>query len=352
MNDRVARPSVRPLRRAAPWFIAALLVATLGLPAAAGAFGHLPSVPLVGYAHPSGSAHNGTTNTTTLLVNMTDTPRYSPQYLSAPSNSSVTFDLVNQGAIAHTFTLLDQPGVRLNSSWTPAEVDQYFAQNGSLVNLSVPAGGQANATVVFNASTAFDTFEFVSVVPYQFQAGMLGLLNLTSMAPGLQAYENTTDTYQFLPAVLVANTTHYPFNLDVLVTNTGNLGHTFTLAGQTNVTLTPATYTAYFAQHPPLVNVNVPSGAGSTVWANFTVAAPGVYQYICEVSGHFANGMSGLLYVGVAPPAQAAAPSTAVVEVWVLVGSGVLLGFGVLAAFIASYAGRFPSAPKDESEHH
>ncbi|MGD0257302.1 MAG: hypothetical protein ABSB90_05415 [Thermoplasmata archaeon] len=348
MNDRVARRPVRPLRRAAPWFIAALVLATVGLPAAAGAFGHLPSAPLIGYARPA----NGTANATTLRVNMTDTPRFAPQFLAAPSGSAVTFHLVNQGSITHTFTLVAQPKVQLNSSWTPGQLDQYFAKNGSLANVSVPAGGEANQTVDFNASTAFDSFEFVSVVPYQFQAGMFGFLNLTSTAPGLLSSENTTDSYQFLPAVLVANSTHYPFNLDVLVMNTGNLGHTFTLAGQTNVTLTPATYQSYFAAHPPLVNVNVPSGAGSTVWANFTIGGPGVYQYLCEVSGHFANGMTGFLYVGVAPPPQPAAPSTAIVESWVLVGSGVLLGFGILVAVVATYLGRFPVTPRDESEHH
>jgi uncharacterized cupredoxin-like copper-binding protein len=344
VNEASAPPSARPLRRAAPWFVAALLLATLGLPAAAGAFGHLPSAPTVGFARPS--------NSTTLLVNLTDTPRFTPQFLSATAGTSVTFHLVNQGAIVHSFTLLDQPGVLLNTSWTPTQLDHYFAVNGSLANVSVPAGGEANTTVAFNASTAFDSFEFVSVVPYQFQAGMWGLINLTSTAPGLEASENTTDSYQFLPAVLVANSTHYPFNLDVLVTNTGNLAHTFTLAGQTNVTLTPATYQSYFAQHPPLVSVNVPGGAGSVVWANFTVPGAGVYQYLCEVTGHFANGMTGFLYVGVAPPPAPPAPSTAIVEGWVLVGSGALLGFGVLAAAFAAYAGRFPSGPKDESHHH
>jgi len=344
VNDPVAKRPVRPLRRAAPWFVAALLLATLGLPAAAGAFGHLPSAPLVGYARPS--------NFTTLLVNMTDTPRFAPQFLAAPSGSSVTFHLVNQGSFVHTFTLLAQPKVLLNTSWTPAQLDHYFTENGSLANVSVPAGGQANQTLAFNASTAFDSFEFVSVIPYQFQAGMYGQINLTSTAAGLLTSENTTDTYQFVPAVLVANSTHYPFNLDVLVTNSGNLGHTFTVAGQTNVTLTPATYASYFVQHPPLVNAAVPSGAGSTVWANFTVAGPGVYQYICTASGHLANGMMGYLYVGVAPPPQPAPPSTAIVESWVLVGSGVLLAFGILAAIVATFAGRFPPAPKDESRQH
>ncbi|MCI4342886.1 MAG: plastocyanin/azurin family copper-binding protein [Thermoplasmata archaeon] len=344
MNEPSAVRRARPLRRAAPWCVAALLLASVGLPVAAGTFGHLPNAPSVGYARPF--------NSTTLVVNMTDTPRFVPQFLSAAAGDSATFHLVNQGTIAHSFTLLRQPGVRLNSSWTPAQIDQYITQNGSLANVSVPGGGQANATVAFNASTAFDSFEFVSLVPYQFQAGMFGFLNLTSTAPGLETFENTTDSYTFVPDALAANDTHYPFNLDVLVTNTGNFGHTFTIASQSNVTLSPANFTSYFQQHAPLASVTLAGGAGSTVWANFTVPGPGVYQYICEVPGHFAAGMTGFLYVGVPVPPQPGPPSTAIVESWVLVGSAALLGVGLFAAILSAYMGRFPDAPKDPSEHH
>ena len=344
MNEPSAVRPVRPLRRAAPWFIAALLLATVGLPVAAGTFGHLPDAPSVGYARPL--------NTTSFVVNMTDTPRFVPQFLSAPAGNTLALRLVNQGAIVHTFTLLKQSGVRLNASWTPPQIDHFFAQNGSLLNVSVPGGGEANVSVTFNASAGFDSFEFVSLIPYQFQAGMFGFLNLTSTAPGLETFENTTDSYAFVPDALAANDTHYPFNLDVLVTNTGNLAHTFSLASQANVTLSPANFTSYFQQHAPLVSVNVPGGAGSTVWANFTVPGPGVFQYICEVPGHFAAGMTGFLYVGVPVPPQPGPPSTAVVESWVLVGSAALLGIGVFAAIVSAFFGRFPEAPKEPTEHH
>ncbi len=347
MTDRRAVSRGQPWRRAVPWLVAALLLATVGLPVA-GAIGRLPTLPDIGYAR---SLSNNTTTVPT-LVNLTDRPAYSPAFLSAAAGSNLTVHLVNQGTITHSFTVLKQPGVRLNTSWSPAQLDQYFATNGSLVNLSLAPGAQANTTLTFNESTAFDSFEFVSVVPYQFQAGMVGFINITSTAPGLLDFENTTDNYQFIPSVLVANSTHYPFNLDVLVTNTGNLGHTFTLAGQSNASLTPATYMSYFQQYPPLVSVNVPSGAGSTVWANFTVPAAGIYQYICEVSGHFANGMTGFLYVGIPPPPAPPAPSTAIVQGWILVGSGVLLGFGILATLIGTYSGRFPASPPGDSGHH
>jgi len=335
------RPT-RPLRKALPWVLAAVLLAGVGLPAVGGAFGHVPSIPPIGVARPDASSSQ--------TINMTDQPRYSPAFVSVAAGTSVTFHLVNLGAYPHTFTLLAHPNVVLNTSWTPTQVDQYVQQNGSLANVSVPSGTAANATVAFNSSTGFDSFEFLSVVPYQFQAGMLGFVNITSTAAGLTTSDNTTDSYSFVPDVLEASVTHYPFNLDVLVTNTGNLGHTFTVAAQSNYTLSPANFTQFFQSHPPLVSAVVPGGAGSSVWANFTVPGPGIYQYICEVPGHFASGMTGDLYVGITPPPPPAAPSTAVIQGWILVGSGVLLGIGITLAAVTAYMGRFPP-PRDASHH-
>jgi uncharacterized cupredoxin-like copper-binding protein len=340
-EERTHRPA-RPWRRAAPWLLAAVFLSALGLPAVGGAFGHLPAIPVVGYARPAADPP--------LTINLTDTPRFTPAYVSVPSGSSVTFHLVNQGSFTHSFTLLARAGFVLPTNWTPAQVDQWVANNGSLANVSLAGGAQSNASVAFNASTAFDSFEFISLVPYQFQAGMYGFVNVTSSAPGLVTSDNTTDSYTFAPDILAANATHYPFNLDVLVTNTGNLGHTFTVASQTNVTV-PLSFDGYFAANPPLVSAQVPGGAGSAVWANFTVPGPGVYQFICTIQGHYQNGMSGELYVGVQVPPQPAAPSTAVIQGWILVGSGVLLGVGILLAATTAYMGRFPP-PTESSEHH
>jgi len=342
-EHRRARRPVRPWHRAAPWVLAAVFLSATGLPVAAGAFGHLPSVPTVGYARPAAAPP-------AITVNMTDTPRFLPAYLAVPAGTSATFHLVNHGQYVHTFTLLAHPDFALNTSWTPTQVDQYVKANGSLANVSVAAGGQGNATVAFNLSTAFETFEFLSLIPYQFQAGMFGFVNLTSTAAGLITSDNTTDFPAFAPDILSANPTDYPFNLDVLVTNSGGLGHTFTVSSQTNATV-PLTFGPYFQQYPPLVNVQVPGGTGSTVWANFTVSHPGIYQYICEITGHYSSGMSGELYVGVAVPPQPAAPSTAVVQTWILVGSGVLLGVGITLAAMTAYMGRFPP-PAEKSEHH
>jgi uncharacterized cupredoxin-like copper-binding protein len=329
------RPRARS--RAIPWLVAGLLLATVGLPSVA-ALGHLPAAPEVGMAHPLAT-------NVSLALNLTDAPAFAPRYLSAPAGSSVSIHLENVGNYTHTFTLSAKPGVTLSPALTPSGVYRFFQTNGSLANVSLAPGTSGYANVSFNASEGLASFEFVSVVPYQFQAGMSGFLNLTSTGPGLQLSENTSDALAFVPNALSASPAHYPAVVDVLVTNLGSFGHTFTLAPQTNVSLSPANFTTYFQQHPPLVSVNVPSGAGLTVWANFTVTAPGVYQYICEIPGHFASGMYGFLYVGVPVPAVAPPPSTAIVEGWVLVGSAVLLGIGVGVALIASFTGRFPRAP-------
>ncbi len=341
MADAQKNSGRRPWRGAVPWIVAALVLATVGLPSVA-ALGAMPSAPLVGHARPLAAP-------VSVAVNLTDAPAFSPRFLSAPAGSNVSVLLANRGNFTHTFTLAATPGARLSPSLSPAGVFAFFRANGTLANVSVAPGGQAWANFTLNASVGLSSFEFASIVPYQFQAGMWGLLNVTSVGPGLVMSDNTTDQLQFVPNVLAASPAHYPIVIDVLVTNQGSFGHTFTLAPQSNVSLSPANFTQYFQQHAPLVSVTVPSGGGSTVWANFTLTGPGVYQYICEVPGHFANGMYGLLYAGVAVPTPPPPPSTALVESWVLVGSGILLGIGIGVAIVASYAGRFPRSP---GSHH
>jgi uncharacterized cupredoxin-like copper-binding protein len=333
----------RIVRRALPWFVGSLLLASLGLPSVAG-LAVVSVAPEVGFAHPLAGAENVT-------INLTDRPSFSPQFLSLPAGSSVSIHLVNVGGFAHTFTLAKTAGARLSPTLSPAGVDAFFAANGTLANVSLAAGAQGWANLTFNTSQGFDTFEFASVVPYQFQAGMWGLLNLTSQVPGLQLSENTTDSFAFVPNVLSATPAHYPIVIAVLVSNQGSFGHTFTLAPQTNVTLSPTNFTSYFVTHPPLVNQNVPPVPGATTWANFTIPGPGVYQYICEIAGHFANGMYGFLYVGVPVPAAPLAPSTAIVDGWILAGSALLLGIGVVLTAVAALAGRFPSRPNPPGGH-
>ena len=342
MTDGRSR-TPRSWRRALPWFVAAGVLIAAGLPSAA-AFSLLPSAPEVGFAHPLVSGEN-------ITVNLTDRPSFSPQFITVPAGTNVTLHLVNQGIFNHTFTLSKTPNARLPPNLTPAGVDAWFTVNGTLVNISLGAGEYAWTNLTFNASEGFDSFEFASVVPYQFQAGMWGYLNLSSTAPSLALSENTTDSLSFLPNVLSASPSHYPVVVAVLVRNEGTFGHTFTMAPQSNVTLSYTNYSQYFGAHPALVDAVVPSVPGGAVWANFTIPAPGVYEYICTISGHFQNGMYGFFYVGVPVPAPPLAPSTAVVDAGVLLGSALLLGIGVVLTASAALAGRFPPRTSPPGHH-
>jgi len=164
-------------------------------------------------------------------------------------------------------------------------------------------------------------------------------------------FENTTDGLMFVPNVLEINTSTYPVSVSVRITNLGNLAHTWTIASQPNVTLLPSNFTQYFSKNPPLATPPIPGGAGSVAWANFTIGAQGVYQYICTIPGHFSlpSGMFGFLYVDVTPPIPAAPPSTAIIHVGILYASGSILAVGVVIAAMAGITGRFP--PKKEPAH-
>jgi len=349
--DHVTRSSSgRSSRQAlwpAAWLVAGLVLATLAAPAGAAAAHVLRFEPGIGYAHAE------TTNVS-YSVNLTDAPAFAPRYLSVVAGGNISIHFHNVGSYSHSFTVSSLANATLNSSWTPTQLDANFTAHAPLANTTFAAGASGWVNLTFTAREATDSFEFASIVPYQFQAGMWGWLNVTSNTAPLLLVENTTNgggSVAFVPNVLAVSTTSYPVTLDVRVTNQGSFGHTFTVSRQSNVTV-PQAFGAYFATYPPLVNANVNASLGYVAWANFSVPAPGKYMYICEVSGHYASGMYGFLYVGVAPPPVPPAPSTAIVETWILVGSAVLLGIGGLLALTAAFSGRFPRQPGTHGGHH
>lgn len=345
MNGEMGRKGPTPLRRALPWFVAGILLAGIGLPGTAFAMSVLPAGPLVGAGHslPAGGTER-------VRVVMSDAPAYSPASITANVSSNLSVEVVNSGSIAHTFTVSPIANYAIPKNWTPGQLDRFYSIEGALANVNVSAGQEAWANISLNSSILPGAYEIYSLIPYQFQAGMSGTI-LVQGGPGELLSENTTDSLSFVPNVLSVSPSTYPVTLDVLVTNLGNDGHTFTMSPLSNVTLLPSNFTQFFQQHSPLTNSPVPSGAGSTVWANFTVYAPGVYQYICTITGHFANGMTGELYVGVPVPPAPPPPSTAIIQGWILVGVATLLGVGVAIVVIASFTGRVPPRPKPPEEH-
>jgi uncharacterized cupredoxin-like copper-binding protein len=346
VTDPPCARSSGPWRRPGVWLLASLVLAAVSAPGGLAAAHVLRVAPTVGYAHPLASSAN-------FSVRLTDTPAYAPGFLNATVNGtvSVSVHLDNVGSIAHTFTVVaaNQSGVVLNRSLTPANLSSYFVAYPPQANVNVSAGTSAWANFTLAASSAFRSFEFVSVLPYQFQAGMWGFLNLTPTGPTLVLSDNTTNLPSFVPDILSTGTSvHGQVTLDVLVTNLGDEGHTFTVSSQPNVTFTDL---SSLKTHLPLANETVPSGPPLFVWANFTVPGVGIYEYVCTVAGHFEGGMYGFLYVGVPVPAAPPSPSTAIVAVPLLAGAAVLLGIGLALALAVAYTGRFPKRPSPPGSH-
>jgi uncharacterized cupredoxin-like copper-binding protein len=291
--------------------------------------------------------------TTVANLTLTDAPAFEPSGISAVAGGAVDVFLKNVGSYPHTFTVSTVANQTLNRSWTPTELSAFFHANGSRANVSVAPGTSVWSNFTVPPDSAGASFEFVSLVPYQFQAGMSGFLNVTggSSAGAVRLTDQTAGAgLAFVPGILQANATGYPVTIDIAVANLGSTAHTWTLVPQADVNLTPGNFSSYFQAHPAAANVNVPTTPGTVVWANFTVPKAGVYQFLCEIPGHFAAGMVGDLYVGIPAPAPAATLSDALVEPILLVGAGALIGVGVVLAAAASLVGRIPpAAPKS---HH
>lgn len=350
MSSGARTTRVRPWRIVAPWAIAGILLASSALASVTVAQGTVHIGPSVGYARVTPTADSDPT----VAVNISD-QGYAPSKIGTSADTTVTFDLANVGSYNHSFTLARQANVTLDPSWTPSQLYHYFAVNGSLANTTLAPGQNASVAVNFTGPYSAGTFEFVSIVPYQFRAGFYGFVTVTPLPGGnATTSDNTTDQLAYVPQSIYVGTTagmHFPILVHVQVVNLGSLTHTFTLAPQSNVTVTLANYTSYFASHAPLANVTVPSGTGNFVWANFTMDGPGVYMYLCEEPGHFASGMFGFLYVDVPLP-SVSTPATGIILIGVLAGAAGLVAVGVVLAVVASYSGRFPPPAKPPEAHH
>ncbi|MCI4317538.1 MAG: plastocyanin/azurin family copper-binding protein [Thermoplasmata archaeon] len=284
-------------------------------------------------------------------INATDAPSFSPNGVTVPAGTVVRFELINQGFFNHTFTLSRVPNVPLDPKWSPAQLFHFFNVNGTFANVSLAPRSTTFTNVSIPGDAAGGSFEFTSVVPYQFQAGMSGFVNVSgATGPGVQLAVAGTNAFSWDPGVLAVNATTYPVAVDIQVSNLGTFPHTFVIASTPDVNLSTSNFTTFLQQHPPLATATVPLSAGSSVWANFTVNTKGVYEFICTVPGHFQAGMFGFLYVGVPPPAVAAPPSTAIVQEGILVGGAALLGVGAVLAAVAALVGRFP--PRTASADH
>ncbi len=92
-------------------------------------------------------------------------------------------------------------------------------------------------------------------------------------------------------------------NVTLRLVNGGVLPHTFTLFEEANVSVPvndPNALREFHSRSQPLVDISLDGGQEASV--NFTVPATvGLYTFVCMVPGHAAQGMHGLMFVGVEP---------------------------------------------------
>lgn len=304
---------------------------------------------------PHVSAARAVASHVNVTINTSAAPAFVPNAIHATSGQNLTITLVNNGTFNHTFTMSSNGTERFPQSWSPTQLSAYFSAHTPLVNVTMPAHSTTAVNLSVNSTMAGGHFEFVSLVPYQFQAGLYGFLNVTPpVSSHLTFYVNASDSLRFISDALNASSvTAFPFEATVFFGTLGVLSHTFTLSPLPNYNLSSDNFTSFFTQHLPLVDIPVPLTAGSYTNGSFVITAPGYYEYICTVPGHFASGMYGFLYAGVATPSPPVpvVVSTAIVQSEILIGGGSLLGIGVVLAAAASITGRIPP-PKPGEGHH
>jgi len=112
-------------------------------------------------------------------------------------------------------------------------------------------------------------------------------------------YGYQPDTFQQIPT----NT-----NISVTFSDDDVLQHTFTVSSREGFVI-PDSYTMsqldqLFDRYPALVSLLVNPGGPPATGSFLSPAAPGWYEFVCNVSGHFQLGMYGFIAFGEALPAN------------------------------------------------
>ncbi len=128
-------------------------------------------------------------------------------------------------------------------------------------------------------------------------------------------------------------------NVTLTIVQTDDVQHTFTLSDVAGYTFTATNTTndllTFVHDHPPLVNVSIPSGQ-ATFQTHFIAPPFGEYAYFCLIPGHF-PGMYGLL--GSGEPGSGGAISTGPGAAVFIIG-GTIAGLVVIAIVLGFVVGK------------
>jgi len=150
--------------------------------------------------------------------------------------------------------------------------------------------------------------------------------------------------YKFDPSFLAnVSDSNATTNDTIDFTNGDSLLHTFTLSSREGWVI-PSTYSSdqldsFFVQYHPVVSVPL-NGAGSTS-VSFPAPAKGWYEFVCNQTGHFQEGMFGFIAFGEGLPSNltvTAAYDGPGAAVFIIVGT--IVALTVIAIVLGFVVGR------------
>ena len=199
---------------------------------------------------------------------------FQPTELEIPANQDVKILLPNLGASAHDFSI-DELGI----------------------NVSLPAGETGEVTI--NAPAG--TYQFYCNVPGHKEAGMVGTLVVREMTAEEQAADTANENAAADASAATAEAAgEAPAAASAVTVTSFDIYYEpkeITIPANTDVTITlpnDGVTSHDFSIDALNVTVALPPGETQTVVIN---AAPGSYEYYCNVPGHKEAGMVGTLIV-------------------------------------------------------
>jgi plastocyanin len=153
--------------------------------------------------------------------------------------------------------------------------------------------------------------------------------------------------YKFTPALIsnvATSTAASNTSINVTFTNGDTISHTLTISSRQGwvipSTYTPDQLTSFFDTYKPMINLQATNPG--TYTGNFTApVTPGWYEFVCNESGHFQEGMYGFIAFGEPLPSNLSVGVASVgpgAAVFIIVGT--IVALTVIAIVLGFVVGR------------